>query len=98
MIDTYQFKLEPTRLVLGTLPDDRAGQPLVIEPRPKPVHAIYSHGWLAMSAPMSLAQALGRARLQITRSAQVQLCANFETEQAIYQLHVATRVQLNLLE
>jgi hypothetical protein len=98
VINTYKFNLESTDLVLRTPAGNSDCQQQVIEPWPKPVHVIRSRGWLVMNAPMALEKALGRTRLQMTRSALVQLCAHFETEQAMYQLHVATRVQLKMRE
>jgi hypothetical protein len=98
MINTYKFRISPASAVPGTIScrSDRHQQ--ILEPCLKPVHVTHSHGWLIMNAPFDLEKALDRARLQMTQSAPVLLCAHFETEQAIYQLHVATRVQLNLQE
>lgn len=96
MIDTYKFRLGPTSLALGSKTGFSYWNQQEIEPWFKPVHAIHTHGWLVIDVPSALAEALGRTTLQKTRAAQVLLCAHFETEQAIYQLHVNTRVQLAL--
>lgn len=99
MINTYKFSISPasaTSAALGTNSGSSDRHQQLIEPCLKPVHVIQSHGWLVMNAPMELEIALGRTRLQQTRAAQVLLYAHFETEQAIYQLHVDTRVQLAL--
>ncbi|TXT40497.1 MAG: hypothetical protein FD135_1277 [Comamonadaceae bacterium] len=96
MKDTYKFALAPASLALGHLTGHSYRHQQVIDPWPKPVYAIHTHGWQVIDVPSALVKALGRTRLQKTRAAQVLLCAHFETEQAIYQLHVDTRVQLAL--
>jgi hypothetical protein len=98
MINTYKFRISPASAVPATKSGRSDRHPQSLEPCLKPVHVIHSRGWLVMNAPIELEEALGRTRLQMTQSAPVLLCAYFETEQAIYQLHVATRVQLNLQE
>lgn len=96
MINTYKFSISPASTALGTISGSSDRHQKLNEPCLKPVHVIQSHGWLVMNAPMELEKALGRTRLQQTSAAQVLLCAHFEAEQAIYQLHVDTRVQLAL--
>jgi len=97
MIDTYKFNITPTCAALGPIPGNGNRHPQSTGPWAKPMFAIHAHGWLVINTSQELEKALGRTRLQKTKSAPVLLCVHFETEQAVYQLHVATRVQLSLL-
>lgn len=96
MIETYNFRVGPASLALGHMTGKSYRHQQEIEPWVKPAFALHTPGWLVIDVPTELAKALGRSRLQKTKSAPVLLCAHFETEQAIYELHVNTRVQLAL--
>lgn len=96
MIDAYKFHFEPNSLVLGRKTGVGDWRQQAIEPGPKPVYAIHTQGWLVIDLPGQVVKALGRTTLHKTKSAPVLLLAHFETEPAIYQLHVNTRVQLAL--
>ncbi|MBK1685014.1 hypothetical protein CKO18_15760 [Rhodoferax fermentans] len=98
MIDTYNFNLTPACAVLGPISGNDNRHPQRTGAWGKPMFASHAHGWLVINLSHELEKALGRTTLQRTKSAPVLLCAHFETEQAVYQLHVATRVQLSLLE
>jgi len=98
MIDTYSFKLTPFSMALDPSAYNERRHQHGTGPWAKPMFAINAHGWLVINVSHELEKALDRTTLQKTKSAPVLLCAHFETEQAVYQLHVATRVQLNLLE
>src|SRR5471032_2527578 len=98
MIDTYKFHIGPVSATLDPISCNAYRHQQGIGPWAKPVFAIHAHGWLVINICHELEKALGRTTLQKTKSAPVLLCAHFETEQAVYQLHVATRVQLSLLE
>lgn len=98
MIDAYKFNITPLSAALGPISGNGYRHQQTIEPCTKPMFAIHAHGWLVINISHELEKALGRATLQKTKSAPVLLCAHFETEQAVYQLHVATRVQLSQLE
>lgn len=97
MIDTYKFNITQACASLVPISGNGNRHQQTIEPCTKPMFAIHAHGWLVINISLELEKALGRATLQKTQSAPVLLCAHFETEQAVYQLHVATRVQLSLL-
>jgi len=98
MINTYNFNLTPACAVLDPLSGNDNSHPQRTGPWVKPMFASHAHGWLVINLSRELEKALGRATLQKTKSAPVLLCAHFETDQAVYQLNVATRVQLSLLE
>ncbi|MCB8747294.1 hypothetical protein LHU53_10275 [Rhodoferax sp. U2-2l] len=98
MIETYKFNIAPVSAALGPIFGDGNRHPQSTGAWVKPMFGIDAHGWLVISISNELEKALGRTTLQQTRSATVLLCAHFETEQAVYQLHVATRVQLSLQE
>lgn len=98
MIDIYKFNLTPACAVLDALSGNDNRHPQSTGACTKPMFASHAHGWLVINLSRELEKALGRTTLQRTRSAPVLLCAHFETDQAVYQLHVTTRVQLSLLE
>jgi len=98
MIDTFNFSINPASAALGPISGNAYRHQPGNEPWAKPVYAIHTHGWLVIELPRDLVKVVGRSRLQMTQCASVLLYAHFETEQAIYQLHVVTRVQLNLRE
>jgi len=98
MIDTYNFHLTPACAVLDPISGNGNRHLHSTGVWGKPMFASHAHGWLVINLSRELEKTLGRAPLQKIKSAPVLLCAHFETEQAVYQLHVATRVQLNLLE
>jgi hypothetical protein len=102
MIKTYKFSISPASPCsaasagICTISGSSDRHQPFFEPCLKPVHIIHCRGWLVINISSELEKALGRSRLQMTQSAPVLLYAHFETEQAIYQLHVDTRVQLAL--
>jgi len=93
MQDIYKFNLGQTSLLLGSQLGHSYQQHQALEPRLKPVFAMQTQGWPVIDLPGELVKALGRRMLHKSKSAGALLSAHFETEQAIYQLHVSTRVQ-----
>jgi hypothetical protein len=96
MIDTFNFSIGPASAALGPLSDNGCRHQQSTGPWAKPMFAIHARGWLVINVASELEKALGRTTLRKMKSAPVLLCAHFDTGDAIYQLHVATRVQLNL--
>jgi hypothetical protein len=95
-MNTYRFQFGHCSLELGSKTGFSYLEQQEIDPWSKPVHAIRTHGMQVIGVPEEVVHALGRHWLQKAKPASVLLGAHFETEQAIYQLHVNTRVQLAL--
>ena len=98
MRDTYRYQFGTTSLALGSKTGFSYWEQQGIEPWSKPVQAIHTHGLQVIGVPRDLVKVLGRPWLEKARPGSVLLTAHFETEAAIYQLRVDTRVQLAFKE
>jgi hypothetical protein len=98
MIDTFNFSINPASAALGPISDNGCRHQQSTGPWAKPMFAIHARGWLVINVASELEKALGRTTLRKMKSAPVLLCAQLETERAVYLLRVATRVQLTLQE